>query len=192
MVCSQALPYYNDAEELNNKFAGRLLFYHVSSLLKFTSSGIVQQLLHEIKYRRNPELAIFMGKEMGKPVKPFFAESPIDMIIPVPLHPSKQRIRGYNQSEKLADGLGEIILVPVVPSVLTRIQKSETQTKKSREERWKNVADIFKVVDAKAIKDKHILLIDDVITTGATAEACGQSLLAAGAGQLSFAFMASA
>ena len=192
LVCTQDLPHFKDQDELIDKFAGRLLVTHISSFLKFSPDGIVQQLLHAMKYQYNPGLAVYLGREMGKAFEPILKNAAIDVIIPVPLHRSKQRTRGYNQSEKLATGLAEIVPIPVVTSALVRTRRSETQTKKTRDARWKNVADIFMVSEPGIIKDMHILLIDDVITTGATAEACGRSIMAAGAGRLSLAFMASA
>ena len=101
----------------------------------------------------------------------------IDMIIPVPLHPSKKRIRGFNQSESISIGIGEATSLPVEIQSLIRVMVSSTQTKKSRYERWTNVEGIFKVIDPEAITGKHILLIDDVITTGSTIEACTNELL---------------
>lgn len=192
LVCTHDLPFFQDEDELKNRFAGRLVLNQISSYLKFSPNGIVQQLLHEMKYRQNPELALFLGKEMGSALKSYTKDGVFDLIIPVPLHRSKQRIRGYNQSERLAAGMAEIMQIPVNSTALVRTQKSATQTRKTRAERWQNVADIFKVADAGSVKDKQILLVDDVITTGATAEAGGQALLAAGAAGLSLAFMASA
>lgn len=191
-ICRHALPYHTEQEVLKNKFANRLQLERVYALLKFNSGGIVQRLLHEIKYRQNPDFGIFMGKLMAENFHDELTDTSIDLIVPVPLHRSKERVRGYNQSEKIALGIGEVLEVPVAEKVLIRTQKSETQTKKSRSERWQNVANIFAVKEVETLKNKHVLLVDDVITTGATAESCGQALLSAGISKLSLAALADA
>ena len=190
--CATQLPYHNDAFTLQQKLAGRLPNVQIFALLQFTPGGLVKKLLHEIKYKGNTDLAIELGRKMGlKLIKdPNFCE--IDVLIPVPLHPSRQRARGYNQSEKIAVGISEITGIPCDTKVLSRVQKSVTQTRKNRDDRWKNVKDIFAVKDPTVLSNKTVLLIDDVITTGATLEACGQTLLKAGVGGIKVAAMASA
>ena len=192
ITCRHELPYHTDQEAIKKKFANRLQLENEYALLKFNSGGIVQRLLHEIKYRQNPELAIFIGRLMAERFHNELMESGIDLIIPVPLHHSKERTRGYNQSEKLALGIAEVLAVPIASRALIRTKKNETQTKKSRGERWQNVANIFEVNEIELLRNKHVLLVDDVITTGATAESCGHALLAAGISQLSLTALADA
>jgi len=118
----------------------------------------------------------FLGVETGKTIRQTDWGKQIDQIIPVPLHPKKQRLRGYNQSEVLAYGIREATGIAVVTNNLVRTVASETQTKKSREARWENVKDIFSLLNPEKIEGKHIMLVDDVITTGSTIEACVHTL----------------
>jgi ComF family protein len=113
-----------------------------------------------------------------------------DFIIPVPLHPSKRRKRGYNQSEEFGKGLSEILNIPCTEKFLKRIKSTTTQTKKSKLNRWENVNEVFEVRDSEELQGKRVLLVDDVVTTGATLEACGEKLLRAGCGEISIACIA--
>lgn len=143
----------------------------------FNKGGLVQHLIHQLKYRGKKEIAISLGRYYGRDLKtsPLFASS--DIVIPVPLHRKKMRKRGYNQSELFAQGLSESMKVEDGSSLLIRAYTSQTQTKKSRFERWKNVEEVFKVTDPEKLKDKHVLLVDDVVTTGSTLEACANKIL---------------
>ncbi|MCU4155188.1 ComF family protein [Carboxylicivirga sp. A043] len=131
----------------------------------------VQYLLHEIKYRGNQLLGEELGRQLGVSIKKSDV-CEFDFIVPIPLHPKKLAKRGYNQAEVIAKGISEILKVPLdVDSVIRNIHTS-SQTRKGRFERWQNVEEIFKMTDMERLKNKHILLIDDVITTGSTMEAC--------------------
>ncbi len=143
----------------------------------FAKGGKVQHLLHQLKYKGIKEIGIYTGKLYGVTLKksPFYTD--VDVIIPVPLHPKKQRKRGYNQSEMFACGLAEAFSKPYDIKTLVRTYASETQTKKSRFRRWENVKEIFALKDHQHMINKHILLVDDVVTTGATLEACANMLL---------------
>jgi len=137
----------------------------------------IRNLIHNLKYKGIREIGYELGKIYGSLLKNSDFTCDIDVIIPVPLHPSKQRIRGFNQSEIISQGISEATGIPVDSISLSRKNISATQTKKSRYERWTNVEGIFSVTDATGIRDKHILLIDDVITTGSTIESCVTELL---------------
>ena len=131
----------------------------------------VQELLHDIKYRGNKRL----GEELGRQLAKTILKSEVDAfaaIIPIPLHPNKQRKRGFNQAEVIANGIAEILEIPVNTYNVYRNTHTSSQTKKGRFERWQNVENIFSIRNEEALKNQHILLIDDVITTGSTLEAC--------------------
>ena len=153
-------------------FWGRVKLEGATALLFYSKGGTVQKMLHDFKYRGNRGLGIFLGQELGSELKKLQPYCLADMIIPVPLHPRKKRKRGFNQAEIFADGISEVMKIPVITNILKRRSYSKTQTRKSRFLRWKNVEQIFIVKDTKALENKHILLVDDVITTGATLESC--------------------
>lgn len=163
-----------------NVFRGRIAVGQAGAFLVFRSGGITRQLLHEIKYRGNHDLAVWMGEMYARGICQSELAPP-DYIIPVPLHKRKQKQRGYNQSEAFAHGLGTKLQIPLRTNVLERRQHTQTQTRKSRWERWRNVEDVFVVVSPEWVKGKNIMLVDDVVTTGATLEACARALLNSGA-----------
>ena len=146
----------------------------IFAFLIFKKEGIVQKLLHELKYSNNPEIGVLLGRMYGSKLRQDGVT--FDAVLAIPLHKSKQKLRGYNQSEEFAKGLAEGLNIPLNTSVLKRKEFTETQTKKSKYERWENVSEIFEVKNPEAIQHKHILLVDDVITTGATLEACVHAL----------------
>ncbi len=158
-------------------FWGRVHLHAASATFFFAKKGRIQHLIHELKYKGNQEAGFFLGEEMGKALHQSAFFSDIDVLIPVPLHPKKVKVRGYNQSEIIAKGMMRHLPASLSTHHLVRAVATETQTKKSREARWKNVKDIFVVNRAEELAGKHLLLIDDVITTGSTIEACAQKLL---------------
>jgi len=165
-----------DTNPIKEKLSGRLHLDYALAFLKFRKEGIVQHLLHELKYNNHPEVGVRLGRQYGKELKENNIDS-FDVIVPVPLHESRKRKRGYNQSSKFAEGLSESLGVSWDESISLRTSSTTTQTKKTKAERWNNVKDVFAVRNADSIKNKRILLVDDVITTGATIEACGRHLL---------------
>jgi len=149
---------------------GRIPVEAAAAFCYFTKGSKVQQIIHHIKYKGNQELGEFVGKLYGLSLQESVF-SDIDIIIPVPLHPEKFKKRGYNQSTSLAKGLSKTMQKPFTEDAVIRTAYTETQTKKSRWNRWLNVSEAFEVVDQQKLEGKNILVVDDVITTGATMEA---------------------
>lgn len=180
LECIDSLPETNFAFHANNplekKFWGRIALTSAMSQYYFSKDSIVQNMVHELKYRGNKKAGIYFGKLMGKTLLNS-NRFPIDIILPLPLFEKKEKMRGFNQSELISNGISEVIDKPVIKNNLTRKVFTETQTKKHRIERWKNVEGIFHINDPVPLEGKHILLVDDVVTTGATLDACGTELL---------------
>lgn len=169
------------------RFAGRFPFVKATSLAYFTSEGLLQHLLHELKYNDRKEIGRFLGKQFAYDLKQTGWSAGIDAIIPVPLHPDKEKLRGYNQSIIIAEGMSDVLNIPVIGDALVRVRNTESQTQKTREERINNMQEAFAIKDTNKIKNKHLLLIDDVLTTGATLESCALALLQAPATCISIA-----
>ncbi len=158
-------------------FYGRIQFSIAAAWLYFSKSSAVQQLIHLYKYRNEKELAIYLGRQMGYALQKTDWINTVDVIIPLPLNKKKLLKRGYNQAYLLSQGIGEVLQKPVEQLAVIRTKFTETQTRKSRIQRWLNVEEVFDVENAELLNDKHILLIDDVVTTGATLEACAQKMI---------------
>lgn len=165
-----------EGNPLAQLFYGKVRIHAVTACFFFSKEGKVQHLIHELKYKDNPEAGVFLGQELGKTFKDAPLFQGIDYLIPVPLHPKRERSRGYNQSMVIAQGVSETTGIPVGEKFLVRSVNTATQTHKSKEERWKNVKDIFELHHGEMLRDKHVLLIDDVLTTGSTLEACAMRL----------------
>jgi ComF family protein len=155
---------------------GRLPLVDAGAAYYFIKESLMQHLVHQFKYKGNKELGLQLGRLMGKYIQQS-GRFNVDALVPLPLFPEKERRRGYNQATVLCDGIAEVMKIPVLKNAVIRPQHTETQTKKGRVERWRNMEGKFVIQDKKAINNKHVLLIDDVITTGATLEACGVELL---------------
>jgi ComF family protein len=194
--CLSGLPktYYHRREgnPVINRLAGRLPLQHGWAFLKFQKGGVVQRLLHQLKYNNCPEIGERLGKAYGRELAEDSFQREFDLIVPVPLHRARLRHRGYNQSAHFAKGLSEALNIDWDESVSIRTQATATQTRKSRADRWENVRHVFSVRVNSAVEQKRILLVDDVITTGATLEACGQHLLDCGCASISVACIAEA
>jgi len=153
-------------------FWGRIHIEAATAIYYYKKGGSVQQLIHQMKYHGHSEIGIFLGKIYGQKLKTVPVFKDIQTIIPIPLHPKKERKRGFNQAEMFAIGLSEAMEVELDTKSVVRNIASSTQTKKSRYKRWENVSEIFGVKRPALLENKNILLVDDVITTGATMEAC--------------------
>jgi len=173
---------------LEQRLAGRLPVKNALAFLKFKKDGIVQRLLHQLKYNNHPEVGLSLGRIFGHELKNSGFVAEFDLIVPVPLHESRRRKRGYNQSSKFAEGLSYSLNVPWSETVSIRKGKTQTQTRKSKMERWENVKDVFSI--SGSLTGRKILLVDDVITTGATVEACGKHIVEGGCAELSVACIA--
>jgi len=178
--CLYEIPKTNFHEQednaLNKIFYGITEIKYSTAFYYFRKGSKFQVLIHKLKYNGQKELGVELGRMAGREVKNSFFEE-IDIIIPVPLHPARKRTRGYNQSEMICEGLSEIMVKEYKNDVLIRHVFTQTQTKKNLEERRKNVNSAFKVTNSERIKGKHVLLVDDVITTGSTLIACADELL---------------
>lgn len=181
LSCRYLLPktgYENDIHNpLAKSFWGQIDFHAVTAEFFFSKTGKVQHLLHQLKYQGNRDAGFFLGQQIGESIKDAELFQDIDYLVPIPLHPKKEFLRGFNQSFVIAQGVEDITKIPIVKDGLVRSVFTSTQTKKTRDERWANVKDIFVVKDDKIFENKHILLIDDVLTTGATLMAAANKLL---------------
>tara|TARA_B110000285_G_scaffold149507_1_gene166909 strand:- start:760 stop:1449 length:690 start_codon:yes stop_codon:yes gene_type:complete len=172
--CTQNISHTNfhlleEASSMDKLFWGRVKVENTYAHIFFEKNKTSQDILFSLKYKNNSDIGVFFGKQIGETLKTQELYSTIDAVIPIPLHPKKQFIRGYNQSEALAKGICSSFLKRLDINTVKRTRHSESQTKKSRFQRWDNVNDIFKI--KRTIENyKHILLVDDVITTGSTLE----------------------
>lgn len=169
--------YYQDNENPVAKlFWGKLQLESAVSAFTFVKGGKIQHLMHELKYRSNTDVGELLGIELGKEILKIKEIAPVDCVIPVPLHKKKRIQRGYNQSDFIAEGTARVLECEVSYNLLKRKDFSESQTRKSKYERWENVGEVFSLTEKEKYKNKHILLVDDVVTTGATLEACCKKL----------------
>ena len=179
--CIINLPHTDFAQHAGNPiekiFWGRIPLAAACSEFYFAKESLIQHLVHQLKYKSNQAIGVYLGELMGKSIKDSNRFNNIDGLIPLPLYPDKQKKRGYNQAEVICNGMSTIMQVPVLNDILNRQRFTETQTKKHRTERWENVADSFVVKNEDLLKGKKLLLVDDVVTTGATLEASGNTLL---------------
>ncbi len=180
--CQYYLPKTNFHLEKNNTiekhFWGRVEIYRASSYCYFQKGSRIQHLIHELKYKRKLEVGVKLGKMYGAELNECKDYDSVDVILPVPLHKSKEMQRGFNQADLICEGLSDAMGKPWKKNILIRTKKTETQTHKTRFERWQNVGSVFDITDPKSLEGKHVLLTDDVITTGSTLEACANSILA--------------
>jgi ComF family protein len=180
--CRALLPktrFHKDREnQLTKIFWGRLQLETGTSLYYFQKGGKVQRLIHQFKYKGNTKLGFYLGQLLGRSIKSSSHYKDIDCIIPVPLHPKRERRRGFNQSAVIAGGIASSLSVSCPTHLLVRKEYTETQTRKNRFNRWQNVAEVFETPEPDALINRSVLLVDDVITTGSTLESCAQKLLA--------------
>jgi ComF family protein len=158
-------------------FWGRCMIEKAAAFSYYNKGSRIRKLIHNMKYKGISEIGYELGRIYGQSLKASGFTNDIDLVIPVPLHPSKKKIRGFNQSEIISFGIADAAGLSVDIKSLVRGTVSATQTKRSRYERWTNVEGIFQVTETQVITGKHILLVDDVITTGSTIESCAIELL---------------
>ena len=180
MGCAEELPLtrFHDDEQnaVEQLFKGRVRSEAASAMLKFTRDGLVQHMLHRLKYKGDRDVGLELGRRMAREAMSCRRFADVDMAIAVPLHASKLRQRGFNQAQVLVDGMREVWPLKDPGRELLRIVSTRTQTKKGRIERWANVKQAFHLAHPEMLRDAHVLLVDDVVTTGATIEACAVAL----------------
>ena len=181
MRCLNSLPETNFELYKDNPvekiFWGRTKLESATAQFYFTKESLMQQLMHQFKYKGNRALGLQLGRLMGTQLKQSNRFDSIEALIPLPLYPEKERKRGYNQATLLCEGIASAMGIPILDKAVRRPQHTDTQTRKGRIERWKNMEGKFILTQADLIADKHVLLVDDVITTGATLEACSIEIL---------------
>jgi ComF family protein len=153
-------------------FYGRTAIEHAAAAYYFTKESLLQHLLIQLKYRNNKNAGIALGNQVGFLLNKANRFATIDVLVPLPLNPKKESKRGYNQATAICEGITTIFNKPIILNAVERILFTETQTKQDRTHRWQNMQHVFAVKNRTAIEGKHILLVDDVVTTGATLEAC--------------------
>ncbi len=178
--CRHDLPitnfHFNNDESVKKVLYGRVNIENGTSLLRFEKKSNVQRLIHGLKYRGYEDIGFSLGNWLGNELKTIEAYKNIDIVIPVPLHKKKLHERGYNQVTKFGQQIALALNANYFEDVLTKITNTKSQTKKSRFSRWKHSDELFSLNNTNIIENKHILLVDDIITTGATLEACASVL----------------
>ena len=162
---------------VEKRFWGKVPIFRATSYFFFQKGSSFQKLLHILKYKGNKEIGELLGKYAAIDLLDSPDFTSIDFIIPVPLHPKKYKLRGYNQSEWISKGISEILNKPLDTTTLLRVRENPTQTKKTVFERFENTEGIFELSNTTLLAGKHVLLVDDVLTTGSTLEACARALL---------------
>jgi ComF family protein len=194
VACWKDLPETKFHLQINNpleqKFWGRIPIEYATSMYYFNKDARIQDILHALKYRKNTDIGLMLGRKFAEEIKMCTWIADIDCLIPIPLSKKKTQLRGYNQSEYIAKGMGEVLNLEVITTAVERIKHTETQTSKTRAERLDNMKAAFEVKEPSMLNQKHVLLIDDVITTGATLESCAEAILKQGNTKLSIATLA--
>lgn len=189
--CQEQLPttdfHLHEPNPMSQLFWGRIDIQYALAAYYFFKKSSLQRLMHQFKYHCKTEIGVYFGQQYGRKLKAQLFDQKFDLIVPVPLHRKKKKIRGYNQSDYFAEGLSKSTKIEWRSDVLERSIYNVSQTKKSKYSRWENVERIFKVQRPREVKGKHILLVDDVVTTGSTLEACALQLHRAGADKVSLA-----
>lgn len=192
--CRHKLPvtnfHFNNDDSVKRVFYGRVPIEQATALLRFEKKGLTQMLLHNLKYKGFEEIGLFLGNWLGTELKETEKYSNIDLIIPVPLHKKKLRKRGYNQVSLFAKQLAKHLNAEYVDDVLIKTTNTASQVNKNRISRWFYNTEIFQAINPQKIENKHVLLVDDIITTGATLEACSNILLNTKNVKISIATMA--
>ncbi|TXI80228.1 MAG: ComF family protein [Flavobacteriales bacterium] len=178
--CEADLPRTRFHDDPNNRvevlFRGKAQLEAASAFLLFNPHGMVQHMLHRIKYQHDRQLGLELGRYMGEDLRRSERFATVDLLIPVPLHPRKEHMRGYNQSQLLVDGMRERWPVPEIGKGLVRVVRTPSQTRRNRLDRWLNVKEAFHLPEPEKLRGRHVLIVDDVVTTGATLEGCVAAL----------------
>lgn len=178
--CLHELPqtnfHHNNENPVKKVFYSRIRLQNATALLIFRKKGMVQELIHNLKYRGHKEIGVFLGEWLGAELAEIPAFREIDAVVPVPLHKKKLKARGFNQVEGFGRELAKSLSAEYVDNVLLKVTASNTQTLKKRLSRWGNIEESFIIKNSESLQNKHILLVDDLITTGATLEACALKL----------------
>jgi ComF family protein len=178
-ICLNDLPIIEQTSNQNSlildRLAGRVDLKQAFSMMRFYQGGMAQKLLHGIKYQGKKNLAIELGIKFGEIIKENLLFDSSTILVPVPIHPLKLHQRGYNQSEKIAEGLSKSLNIPLEPHAMERIQFHISQTKKGKEARWEEIKNDF-IAKSEDVNNRDIILVDDVCTSGATIEACANAL----------------
>ena len=194
LKCIHNLPQTGFATLPNNPvekyFWGRIPLTAAYSQFYFSKEFLIQHLIHQLKYKGDTGIGFYLGQLMGETLLNSSRFSSVEALIPLPLYADKEHKRGYNQATVICNGMSAVMNVPVLNGAVIRQYATETQTRKHRTERWENVKNSFKVVKAQELAGKHLLLVDDVVTTGATLEACGHIILGVEHVNLSIATLA--
>ena len=192
--CRHQLPitnfHFDNSETVKKIIYGRVKLEYATSLLHFSKKGIVQQLLHNLKYRGHEQISEFFGKWLGVELSTIDAYKSIDVVVPIPLYKTKLRKRGYNQVTQFGKEIAKALNVEYNDTVLIKNKATKTQVFKDRFTRWNDDEALFDISENKSLTGKHILLVDDIIITGATIEACASVLLKIDNIKLSLATMA--
>lgn len=168
--------FQNEDSLADQLFYGKAKLQKVAPLLQFVEGGAAQIIIHQLKYRNRTDIGIYLGKHMAKHFSSYDWFTNVDLIIPVPLHRKKENHRGYNQSLYIAEGLADHSGKAVMANNLVRTVNTESQTQKTKDERVQNVQGVFKIKQPQKLENKHVLLVDDVLTTGATLASCANTL----------------
>lgn len=194
--CLADLPRTNFHNQHDNPvsqiFWGRVNIQNATALFRFQKGSRFQELLHQLKYKGRQDVGVELGRQLGFELKNSDLYKNIEVVIPVPLHPKRRHKRGYNQAECIANGIAESMGIQVQSKNVVRNVATQTQTKKTRIQRWQNVESIFELKEPAKLENKNMLLVDDVVTTGATLEACAHVVLNAKDSKLSIAALAMA
>jgi ComF family protein len=182
MICEQDLPRTRFHDDPDNRveqlFRGKVELVAGSAFLHFAATGMVQHMLHRLKYHQDRQLGMYLGRLMAEDLRGSQRFATVDAFLPVPLHPRKEHMRGYNQSQVLVDGMRQHWPLESIGKGLVRVVRTPSQTRRSRLDRWLNVKEAFHLPDPEALRGRHVLIVDDVVTTGATLEGCIKALSA--------------
>jgi ComF family protein len=192
--CLYDLPYTDFQHYPENPVAklfwGRIRSSSAMAMLYYRKGTRVQRLIHQLKYNGKTDLGLKLGMLLGERLQKSDLYQTAELILPVPIHPAKERKRGYNQCTSIAMGISAVLNIPVNTNTLYRNKQTNSQTKKSRYQRFENIRSVFGIRDAGILKNKHVILVDDVITTGATIEACSKAILSCEVSRLSIVALA--